>query len=153
MPHFWINFVIWHSLFSTPHLVMSTQDPSLRQRHPNPVQMSEKTSLAPSPKSNLQTEKPRKKNPPKGETTLQSTLHLIPFAILLSILYYLLNRHSPHISHSREGRVRELQGAYADEVGEGHWDFGDGRESFVGGVWRQGCGGCFWVNTNLGNGG
>jgi hypothetical protein len=95
----------------------------------------------------------RPRKPPQGETTLQSILHLIPLLGLLGVLYYLLNRGSSRLEHSRETRVRELQEAYADEPGGGHWDFGDGRESDVGEVWREGCQGCYWVNTMLGNGG
>ena len=49
--------------------------------------------------------------------------------------------------------MRELQEAYADKLGGGHWDFGDGRTGEVGEIWREGCKGCFWVNTMLGNGG
>ena len=97
-------------------------------------------------------EKKRRKAP-QGETTLQSILHLIPLFGLLGVLYYLLNRNSSRIELSREGRVRELQGAYAGNLGKGHWDFGDGRMGEVGEDWRAGCEGCYWVNTMLGNGG
>jgi hypothetical protein len=101
---------------------------------------------------------PKKKKVPQaqGETTLQSILHLIPFAFLLGILYYLLHRSSSSIvdtGSGRERRVRELDEAYSEELGEGHWNFGDGRNHKVGRVWREGCEGCYWVNTMLGNGG
>lgn len=95
----------------------------------------------------------KRRKTPQGETTLQSILHLIPLFGLLGILYYLLNRHSSRIDLNRERRVRELQGAYAERLGGGHWDFGDGRTGEVGEVWREGCEGCYWVNTMLGNGG
>lgn len=116
---------------------------TLRQRQTNMPKLTEKDSR-PLPA------KPKRK--PQGETTLQSILHLIPLLGLLGILYYLLNRNPSH-SVSREDRVRELQSAYADKLGAGHWDFGDGRHADVGEVWREGCQGCFWVNTMLGNGG
>jgi len=95
----------------------------------------------------------KRKKPAQGETTLQSILHLIPLFGLLGILYYLLNRNSSQIERSREARVRDLQEAYAENLGGGHWDFGDGRTGEVGEVWREGCRGCYWVNTMLGNGG
>jgi hypothetical protein len=96
---------------------------------------------------------PRRKKPAQSETTLQSILHLIPLFGLLGVLYYLLNRGSSPGEHSREARVRELQEAYSEKLGSGHWDFGDGRTGEVGEVWREGCKGCYWVNTMLGNGG
>lgn len=96
---------------------------------------------------------PRRKKPAQGETTLQSILQLIPLLGLLGVLYFLLNQNSARIEHSREARVRDLQEAYADKLGGGHWDFGDGRTGEVGEIWREGCKGCFWVNTMLGNGG
>jgi hypothetical protein len=95
----------------------------------------------------------RRKKPAQGETTLRSILHLIPLFGLLGILYYLLNRNSSQIESSRERRVRDLQEAYAEHLGRGHWDFGDGRTGEVGEIWREGCKGCYWVNTMLGNGG
>lgn len=115
-------------------------------RHRNMTPKDEKTSSQPTIK---------RKKPPQGETTLQSILHLIPLLGLLGVLYYLLNRGSSHIEHghNRGARVRELKGAYAEKLGGGHWDFGDGRDADVGEIWRQGCEGCYWVNTMLGNGG
>jgi hypothetical protein len=61
----------------------------------------------------------KRKKPAQGETTLQSILHLIPLFGLLGILYYLLTRNSSQIESSREGRVRDLQEAYAEKLGNG----------------------------------
>lgn len=89
----------------------------------------------------------------QSDSTLSHIISMLPFVAGLYVLYYLLNRSAPDLASSRSLRVRDLDGAYADEKSAGHWDFGDGRANQVGKVWRGGCEGCYWVNTMLGNGG
>jgi len=141
-----------HFRRDSPHLLsyvycldlQDMTDPALGLRQRQTMLKDEKAELNPIP---------RRKKPAQGETTSQSILHLIPLFGLLGVLYYLLNRNSSPRGHSREARVRELQEAYAEKLGGGHWDFGDGRTGEVGEIWREGCEGCYWVNTMLGNGG
>jgi len=128
----------------------------LRQRRPPDTDPTNNTETKPTSQNEAgapRKSKPKTKKPPQSDSTLSHLISMLPFLAGLYFLYCLLNRSAPHVSPTREGRVRELDGAYAEGRGGGHWDFGDGRASQVGEVWRGGCEGCYWVNTMLGNGG
>lgn len=103
------------------------------------------------PPTNAAAAPKRKKGKQHQDSWLTTVFQMTPFIILLPVLYYVLQRQAGS-GQTRDDAIKELR-RDASRTTRGHWDFGDRRETNVEAVWTEGCKNCYWVNTNLGNGG